>query len=385
MRYHDYPKLLEEHYIRRMRDALRVRQDRLAAIDSAGDARAYVSAARRGIETAFGPLPARTPLNPRTWRETDCGAHRIAHLTFESRPGFLVAANLYLPAGADGRAPGVLFPCGHSATGKAYPLYVDVCVRLARAGYAVLIYDPINQGEREVYSPLDTGGRLSRENNCDGHNILGHQLQACGDWFGAWRLWDGIRALDCLAERPEVDAQRLAVTGQSGGGTLSAYLWAMDSRLRAAASSCWTTSYLHDLENSMPADAEQIPPGLLAAGFDKIDFFMARSGEPVLLLGQESDFFDDRGLRRGFAELRRMHDLLGGDPGACRLELDTGTHAYSERNQLAMLAFFDRVFGMPAAAPQPPLPAYAESDLQVTPGRDVSLAGSRSAVDLVAE
>ena len=239
--------------------------------------------------------------------------------------------------------------------------------------------DPAGQGERDIYSHVDTGGKLSCKTPCDAHNILGRQLHAGGEWFGTWRLWDGIRATDYLASRPEVDATKLAVTGQSGGGTLSAYLWAMDSRLRAVASSCWATSYLNDAENAMPADEEQYPPGWLAAGLDKIDFFNVRAGEPTLLLGQEQDFFDDRGLKSGYAELRRLHGLVGGDPATCVLSMDVKMHEYSDAAQLAMLTFFNRVFGKPAPAPLRPVP---EQNLQVTPQGDVWKAGSRPIPEL---
>ncbi len=379
-----YPFPLEEHTIRRMRETYRLRAKRVAALRTPEEVRRYQRRVRKALAAAFGRLPPRTPLNPRTWRVTEGAETRIEHITFESRPGFLVTANLYLPVGAAAPVPGVLFPCGHSANGKAYPLYVDACVRLAREGYAVLIYDPVNQGERDLYSHTDTGRRLSCRNCCDGHNVIGRQLHACGDWLGAWRLWDGLRATDYLASRPEVDPARLAVTGQSGGGTLSAYLWAMEPRFRAVASSCWTTSYLNDLENAMPTDEEQYPPGFLAAGLDKIDFFLARAGEPALLLGQEQDFFDDRGLRRGFDELRRLHQMLGSDAAGCALQLDTGTHAYSEANQFAMLAFFNRLFGKPAPAPLQPLPPSEERALLVTPEGDVGRVGSRPMPELVA-
>ncbi len=385
MRYHDYPKQLEEHTIGRLRETYRLRAKRLAAVRTPEAARRHQLRVRRAITAAFGPLPPRTPLNPRTWRVSDFGAYRIEHVTIESRPGFWVTANLYLPTGAAAPVPGVLFPCGHSASGKAHPLYVQTCVRLAREGYAVLIYDPINQGERDLYSQTDTGGRLTRNNPCDGHNVIGRQLHACGDWLGTWRLWDGLRALDYLAGRSEVDGLRLAVTGQSGGGTLSAFLWAMEPRFRAVASSCWCTSYLNDLENAMPADEEQYPPGFLAAGLDKIDFFVARAGEPALLLGQEQDFFDDRGLRAGHAELQRLHLLRGGVAETCGLELDTGTHAYSERNQLAMLTFFNRLFGRPPPVSSPLPPLHDERALQVTPDCDVGRAGSRPMAARVAE
>lgn len=385
MRFHDYPKLLEEYYIARLRETYRARQERLARIVTPEDARGYVEEAHKGIRKAFGPLPPRTPLKARTTKTTDFGEYVVEHVLYASRPEFLVSANLYLPKERSGRVPGVLFTCGHSFNGKAYPLYMKACIRLAREGYAVLAYDPINQGERDIYRLPETDERLTRMYTCAGHNIIGRQLHACGGWFGAWRLWDGLRGVDYLVSRPEVDAARLGVTGQSGGGTLSAYLWSIEPRLRAVASSCWTTSYLFDLENSMPADDEQYPPGFLASGLDKIDFFMARAGEPALLLGQEFDYFDNRGLRQGHAELLRLHRLLGGTASTCRINLDVREHSFSDGNQLVMLEFFNRVFGKPAPAPDRPIELPEEEGLLAAPEGDVHRAGSRPIYEMVAD
>lgn len=380
-----YPFPIEEHYIRRMRETYKARAKRLAAIRTPDELERYRQRVRRVLRAAFGRLPAKTPLNARVWRTSDGGDHRIEHVTFESRPGMLVTANLYLPMNPVSPVPGVVFPCGHYAEGKACPVYTAACVRLTREGYAVLIYDPVGQGERDMYSHVDTGGRLTRQTCCDEHNVIGRQLHAAGEWFGAWRLWDGIRATDYLAGRPEVDASRLAVTGQSGGGTLSAYLWAMEPRFKAVASSCWCTSYLNDDENAMPADEEQYPPGILAAGCDKIDFFNVRAGEPALLLGQEQDFFDNRGLKAAYAELSRLHALAGADPALCKLSMDTVTHLYSEPAQVAMITFFNRVFGKPAPAPPRPVEERTPTELQVTPQGDVWRAGSRPMPEVAAE
>jgi len=385
MRFHDYPKLLEEYYVQRLRETYRARRERLAKVTTPDEARRYVEEVRKGIRKAFGPLPPRTPLNARTVKTTDFGDYLVEHVLYASRPDFLVTANLYLPKERKGRVPGVLFTCGHSYNGKAYPLYMKTCIRLAREGYAMLTYDPINQGERDIYRLGETDEQLTRMYACAGHNIIGRQMHACGDWFGAWRLWDGLRGVDYLASRPEVDAARLGVTGQSGGGTLSAYLWSMEPRLRAVASSGWTTSYLLDLENSMPADDEQYPPGFLASGLDKVDFFMARAGSTTLLLGQEFDYFDDRGLRQAHAELLRVHRLLGGKAATCRLNLDTRQHSYSDGNQLVMLEFFNQVFGKPAPAPDRDIDLPEEEDLLAAPDGDVHLAGSRPIYEMVAE
>jgi hypothetical protein len=188
-----------------------------------------------------------------------------------------------------------------------------------------------------------------------------------------------------MLTRPDIDKTRLGVTGQSGGGTLSAYLWAMDTRLKMVASSCWTTSYLLDIENGMPADNEQYPPGFIARGLDKIDFFMSRAGSAALLLGQEQDFFDDRGLKQGHRELLRIHKLLGGDPRLCRLSMDTGVHAFSEANQVAMVKFFNRALGRGNPPRDRKVDAPEEKDLKVTPHCDVNKFGSRPMYDIVAD
>jgi hypothetical protein len=214
-------------------------------------------------------------------------------------------------------------------------------------GYAVLVYDPINQGERKIYSLLGFPQESPHKFNATiGHNHIGKQLLACGESLSAWMVWDGMRGLDYLFTRTEIDKKRIGVTGNSGGGALSAFLWALDKRIGMVASSCWTTSYLYDIENEMPGDNEQYPIGMLAEGLDKIDFFMARAGEPALLLGQERDFFDDRGLKEGYQDLLRLHLLLGGEKTTCQLQMDSITHSYSAINQIAMVKFFKLSLGL---------------------------------------
>ena len=383
-RYHDYPKALEEYTVQRLRAIYARRREALSNVTTPAQARRYVQAARKALHRAFGPLPKKTPLRARTVTRSQQEGFTIENVLFESRPRFKVSANFYLPAQVEGKIPGVVLTCGHSNNGKAYEVYAGACIRLVREGYAVLAYDPIGQGERDIYRPLGCSECPTRAQCCKCHNMVGKQLHACGDWFGAWRLWDGMRAVDYLVSRPEVDRRRLGVTGQSGGGTLSAYLWAMDRRLSMVGSSGWTTSYLLDLENSMPADDEQCPPGLIAAGLDKIDFFMARAGEPTLLLGQEQDIFDNRGLRQAYAELRRMHRLMGGKPAECRVVIDTLTHSFSETNQRAMVTFFNRVSGKPRPAPEQPIAVPPESVLAAAADLDVHQAGSRPMYRLIA-
>src|SRR5690606_5575347 len=115
------------------------------------DAEAYVQSVQERIRASFGPEPERTPLKARVTRTVERDAYRIEMVVFESRPGFLVTGNLYVPTGRDGRLPGVVGVCGHSANGKAAEAYQSFAQGLARLGYVVFLIDPAGQGERFQY------------------------------------------------------------------------------------------------------------------------------------------------------------------------------------------------------------------------------------------
>lgn len=118
-----------------------------------------------------------------------------------------------------------------------------------------------------------------------------------GDNFAFWRVWDAMRGLDYLLSRPEADSSRVGVTGNSGGGTLSTYLWALDDRLTMAAPGCYITSFHRNFDNELPVDAEQAVPGIAAAGIEMADFLIARRRRPAWSSGRGNDFFDPRGTK----------------------------------------------------------------------------------------
>ena len=222
----EYGQMARAQLIQRTRTLAAERQRRLASLRSEADCERYIAAARAAVKQAFGPLPERTPLNAETVGETIRGdGFRIENVRFESTPGTFVTANLYLPTNctAASPAPAVVQPLGHSATAKAATGYQEASQRLAIAGFAVLSFDPINQGERDQYTTLlpdkepvlGASSPGSARTSTAAHNMMGKQLELCGDWFGRWMLWDGIRAVDYLETRPDVDTSVLGVTGCS--------------------------------------------------------------------------------------------------------------------------------------------------------------------------
>ncbi|NMA46528.1 MAG: hypothetical protein GX945_08205 [Lentisphaerae bacterium] len=376
-----YQHMVIDHYIHKLRAMRAERSRELAALRTREDAIAYQNKLRKAIDAAFGPWPEWTPLDVRISDVKQFDGYRVEKIIFNSRPDFWVTTNLYVPDGLTAPAPGVIGCCGHSKEGKFSETYQSFALRLVHDGFVVLMVDPIHQGERDQYPKLTRLG--SGKQLCDAHNVMGRQLELLGDFFGSWRVWDGRRAIDVLAARPEVDPKRLGITGNSGGGTLTEWIWANDERLSMAAPSCHVTSFLTNIENELPTDSEQCPPGIIGAGLEMVDLMIIRAPLPAILLGQRYDFFERRGLEEAYGELKRFYELLGaGD----KVELFIGptTHGYSSHNQQAMLNFFHKHAGMPGAAGEIEPKPVPEAELACCPEANVVKAGSKPIYEIIA-
>lgn len=370
MSFSPYSDQLQRYYGRIARECAERRREELAAVDTPEKAREYVRRAAERIRTAFGPLPERCVKSPAVTGVTERDGVRMEKILFECAPGFHLTGIFYRPVRLDGAAPGVLALLGHNDNGKAAKYQQYCCFNLARKGAVVFCPDPFGQGERKQY--LHSGLR----SGCVWeHNMAGKQLLLCGEFFGAWRTADARAALDYLVSRPETDPARLAVTGASGGGTLSSYIYALDERLTMAAPACYITTFRRNFENELPTDAEQIPPGLWAAGGEMADFLIARAPHPVVILGERDDFFDARGARESYEEVRRIYALLGAE-SEVKLVIGDGVHGYGLQLREAMYGFFTRHWFGREDAPEPPFEEFPEPELRVTePGQVVRLPG----------
>ena len=377
-----YGHMVLDDYVARVRAVNADRAKRLSSIRTKKEAFAYRDEVREAIDKAYRPWPSKTPLNARVVGTIERRYYRIEKIIFESRPGCLVTAHLYVPDKLDGPAPGIIGSCGHAADGKNAPLYQAFCQRLARNGFVVLIYDPFNQGERDQYYALHS--RESVRSSTHAHNMMGKQLELVGEWFGAWRAWDGIRALDYLLTRPEVDPRCIGLTGNSGGGTMTSWIWPVEERFTMAAPSCFVTTFAANLENELPADSEQYPPGVIGAGLDMADFFIARAPDPVILLGQAYCFFDRRGLKQAYSEVRRFYDIIGTPANATDIFIGSEGHGFFRDNQEAMVRFFATHAGIQQVT------SWEETEdlsdvLNVTPKGEVVPEGATPIYDLIAQ
>ncbi|MCE9563919.1 MAG: prolyl oligopeptidase family serine peptidase [Planctomycetes bacterium] len=368
-----FPRMVQEFYVEQIRAAEKIGLDAQAALKSKADAEAYVEGVRKKIATCFGPFPEKMPLNAKVTGKLERDAYTIEKVIFESRPGFFVTANLYVPHDAKKgkKLPGVVGSCGHSHNGKAEPAYQSFCQGLARMGngYVVLIFDPIGQGERLQYGHVEKPERPGV--GVGEHLLAGNQQFLVGEFFGSWRAWDGIRALDYLLSRPEVDPKHVGITGNSGGGTMTTWLCGLESRWTMAAPGCFVTTFRRNMENELPADTEQCPPHCLALGLDHSDFLAAMAPKPVVILAKEKDFFDVRGSEEAYRRLKRIYGLLGAEENV-KLHIGPTGHGYTIENREAMYQWFNKATGISDAKTEPTLTIEKEEDLWAAPKGQVS-------------
>jgi cephalosporin-C deacetylase-like acetyl esterase len=361
------PRMMQDFLVARVRQIETAGAARRAEIRTKQAAEAYVREVREKIARCFGPWPERTPLSARVTGIVERDGYRIEKVIFESRPEFPVTANLYVPVGRQHPLPGVVALCGHSANGKAHETYQSFVQGLARQGYVTLIFDPFGQGERSQYGA--TAGQV-RDPVLE-HLRTGNQQHLVGEFSGAWHVWDAMRALDYLLSRPEVDRRHVGVTGNSGGGTLTTWLWALDARWTMGAPSCFVTTFRRNLENELSVDAEQCPPRVLALGLDHADFIAAHAPRPVLLLGQEKDYFDARGLEEAYARLRPLYTLLGAEQNI-QLFVGPDVHGYHRANREAMYRWFNQHTSVSDAREEPRLTLEKDETLWCTPAGTVA-------------
>jgi dienelactone hydrolase len=376
------PRMMQDHFEKKI-GALQGNSARIrASLKTKQDAENYILDVQSKIAQCFGPWPDKTPLNARITGIIERDTYKIEKIIFDSRPGFPVTANLYVPKGRSFPLPGVIGTCGHGDPAKATPIYQSFAQGLARQGYVVLIFDPIGQGERVQLLSKDL--KPLHGIGVPEHNYTGKQMMLNGEYLSSWFTWDCIRCVDYLLSRPEVDPKHIGVTGNSGGGTQATWLCGVESRLTMAAPSCFVVGFETNLKNELPADIEQCPPGAISLGLDHLDFIAAMAPKPVILLSQEKDFFDVRGARNSFNELKKLYKLLGAED---KIQFFAGPeyHGFSKHNREAMYSWFNKTTGISDAKSEPELKLEDIELLWCTPNGQVGEAGPRTLASITKE
>ena len=313
---------------------------------------------------AIGGFPKeKSPLNAKVVGSLKGEGFRVENVIYESRPNHHVTANLYIPDGK-GPFPGVLVPCGHSANGKAADAYQRACILLAQNGLAALCYDPIGQGER--LQLIDDKLKPGIPGSTNEHTMVGVGALLVGQSTAGYRIWDGIRSIDYLCSRSEIDPKRIGCTGNSGGGTLTAYLMALDERIVCAAPSCYITSLERLFATLGPQDAEQNITGQVAFGMDHADFITMRAPRPTLICIASQDYFDQQGSWTTFREASQIYAKLGHGERVALFEYDD-KHGFSKPRREAAMRWMRRwLLNVDDAPKEGGFKSFTDEQLQCT-------------------
>lgn len=347
------------------------RREEVAKLKTPEEIRRRARQVRANLARWIGGLPSeRTPLNTRQTGVIEHADYRVEKLIFESQPGFFVTANLYVPKRGAGPFPAVVQPTGHSLTAKARELYQSLSIGLVKYGFVVLTYDPLGQGERRIFFDADLGDSKVGGTTVE-HQMVGVQALLGGESLARQMIWDGMRAIDVVQSLGYVNPNKIGVAGCSGGGTLTAYLAALDERVQAAAPACYITSWEEQLRGTGPQDAEQQFPDQLRDGFDQGDFLIAAAPRPYLIASTNEDFFPVAGARRTYEEAKEIYNRFGAEDKIAWFTTPGG-HGMGAESRGAIYAWMRKwLQGAPGPAPEPKFTVELEENLNASPSGQV--------------
>ncbi len=386
----DFWNDLPRYVTAQMNEARARRLAELQAMRTEADVRARIEKVRSKVWSLIGGQFEKTPLKPKIVGTIDRSDYRIEKVIFESRPEVFVTANFYIPKRHKPPYPGIIVPLGHSSNGKSFYYYQYVCQSLARKGYAVLPFDPFGQGERLQFLDPRTGKGLYGPTG--EHDQAGRPMLLFGSQFEQYRTWDGIRAVDYLLSRPEVDPERIGCTGQSGGGTMTMWLAALDPRIKVSAAADGQNENLAGPNYAPPGavdDAEQNIVGSLPEGIDRGDLFLAAAPRPLLIMYSRTDpgltysptYVE--GTREIYGEALAGYKLMG---AADKVKLFGSPlpHAFDFFNRRATYEWFNRWLGNPEwGTEDAPYDDSPPGTLHCTStGQVLTSLGGRSVIDL---
>lgn len=277
--------------------------------------------------TSHMALQERPPLNVCVTKETERDGYRIQNLYYEALPGLYVTGNLYLPTDVEGPVPGVLYVCGHAQKQKEH--YQAHPRKFAQLGFACLLVETIQLGEIEG-------------------NHHGTGRRGWFNWFSQGytpagvELWNGVRGLDLLAALPEVDGERLGVTGISGGGAVSWWIAAADERVQVVAPVCGTATFAsHVCERTIDGHCDCMF-FVNAYRWELADLARLIAPRPMLIGSANRDgIFHIRSIRETFAGVKQVYEHLDAGQNAILIETPGG-HSYHANSRRGIFSWFLR-------------------------------------------
>jgi dienelactone hydrolase len=382
LRWNNPGSLLLNYLDKQAFDYYDLRDKEIEKLKTADDWIRRQSEVKKKLMGFMGTFPEKGPLNPRVTGIIKKDGYRIEKIVYESFPGLYVTGCLYVPEKIKKNAPAILNVIGHNQEAFRNALYQVINYNLVKKGIIVFAIDPPGQGEHVQY--YDTAVKFSYA----GYSVLehcyfGNQCFLSGFNCAKYFIWDGIRAIDYLISRKEVDPGRIGVTGFSGGGTVTSYLGAYDDRVKVAVACSWATASRRQLETKGGQDAEAEFYMGLKEGITLEDLFEVRAPKPTLLTFTSRDeYLSLQGAREAFRETQKAFSAFGKTENLAMVE-DDSKHWMTLKIRHRMYSFFMKQFNVAGDTTETEADILTPEELKVTPtGQIATYLGGKMIFDL---
>lgn len=310
------------------------RKERLAlAFDSKEAMIGYRDDLKQRYQSIIGDFPEKAGVNAKVLGVSEQDGFRIEKIFFESVSKRYVTANLYLPEGK-GPFPAAIELCGHGLGGKVPAS--KAAILCARNGIAVLVVDPLGQGERIQF--IDENSQSLTRGATTEHTLLNNGANLLGSSLAAYEYWDNHRAIDFLVSRKDIDATRIGVYGSSGGATQTSYMLGLDDRIQVASVCSYFSQRERVLELDGPSDGCQHVPYEGREQLELADFVLMMAPKPVLIMAGKYDFVDYWGATLAFAELEKAYSVLRASEKVKLFSIERG-HGMSKPKREALVSW----------------------------------------------
>jgi len=325
---------------------------------------------RRQILVSQGlwPMPTKTPLNAVIHGKVDAGDHSVEKVYFESAPGFFVTGSLYRPKNVSGKVPGVMFAHGHwqdarltfaddealrkeiAIGGERFErggksIFQSLCVQLARMGCVVWQWDMLSDSDSTQFS-REVVHKFAKQrpeaNTVSNWGLYSPQAESHAQSIMGLQSWNAVRGLDFLLSLPEVDPERTAITGASGGGTQTMLLAAIDDRIKLAFPCVMVST-------AMQGGCTCENASLLRINTGNVEFAALFAPKPQGM-NTANDWTKEFAIK-GFPDLQKLYSLHGAQDKVFLLRGEHFQHNYNAVTRSAFYTFLNKHFKLGQPAP----------------------------------
>lgn len=274
------------------------------------------------VSTGLYPMPEKTPLNAQVFGKIEHEDYTVEKVYFESYPGFFVTGNLYRPKGKKEPFPAVVCPHGHWSNGRLEDQkrgsVPGRCINFAKQGYVAFSYDMVGYN--------DSGKQIEHRNI-----LTGKREELWGLGVMALQLWNSIRSVDFISSLEDVDAERIACTGASGGGTQTYMLTAVDDRVKVSAPVCMISAHYQG-----GCNCENIAN--LRVNTYNVEIGALMAPRPIILVSATGDWTKNT-PEVEYPDIRSIYQLFNADEKIKEVQFDA-EHNYNRNGREAVYKWF---------------------------------------------